>query len=652
MGQSEPRNLFELESLEPRILLSSDPLVGAVHISATDEVDHPFDPQLQDAPLEALMMSEADIPSEDPAYVPSGYDPFQELDDIFGGLREAEAPAAGGDSESPDPQNPVFQAVIEDDASALEGVSTRATIGGHLEESAKMDSALPLVENSDLGSISGLNEVLDTRLFTPVYEHFNDAVDPPYLDGSQPNSVELSRSEDNSAISVDQVTNGYDDETDEYSTSLDFNTTRTGELLSDSVEEALPILSLSDTSSEETLPTQTDSASHFSNPETVAPIANETSVGIAGEDDIQLANDEPLIIDDVLILDAFDMISGNGEIIGDVINNGTLSPGNSPGYIKFDGDYSQTGTLEIEIGGTTRATQPEGSNSDDSYDYVEVTGQITLGGTLDLSIINSFTPSLSQIYEFLTFGSVSGDFSDFANLWIGEGLYFKPVLGANGYTLEVTQLSFDLELINFDTTAMRDEFLTLLADKASGPISVSGSLEFSDFVAISGTLGFERDGTQIKVSASGVSAKLSTGAFEVGVSNGSLAMLLNDNDTKAIDASGALILSGAGFGSATATEVKVQFNNTGATVNETITINSVSASIDNVADGAGSISVTGVNLTVTDFVSLSGSIGFKKSGADIIAVGTSVTAELSAGDAVNVKLSGADLRELAGLVLS
>ncbi len=39
MKRSEPQNLFELESLEPRILLSADPLLGAVHAGAPDDLD-------------------------------------------------------------------------------------------------------------------------------------------------------------------------------------------------------------------------------------------------------------------------------------------------------------------------------------------------------------------------------------------------------------------------------------------------------------------------------------------------------------------------------------------------------------------------------------------------------------------------------------
>ena len=56
----------------------------------------------------------------------------------------------------------------------------------------------------------------------------------------------------------------------------------------------------------------------------------------------------------------------------------------------------------------------------------------------------------------------------------------------------------------------------------------------------------------------------------------------------------------------------------------------------------------GFNANVADFVSVSGDLGFKKTGSEIIAVGSSVTASLDAGGAVSVSLSDADFGLKAG----
>ena len=49
------------------------------------------------------------------------------------------------------------------------------------------------------------------------------------------------------------------------------------------------------------------------------------------------------------------VLSGNGTVSGDMINEATVSPGNSPGSIIVTGNYTQTsaGTLVIELGGAS-----------------------------------------------------------------------------------------------------------------------------------------------------------------------------------------------------------------------------------------------------------------------------------------------------------
>jgi len=80
----------------------------------------------------------------------------------------------------------------------------------------------------------------------------------------------------------------------------------------------------------------------------------------------------------------------NGTLTQD---GGTLAPGNSPGTTTITGGYNLTaGSLEIEIGGTIAGTE---------YDRVEVAGFATLEGTLDVSLINGFTPSLGDSFGFL-----------------------------------------------------------------------------------------------------------------------------------------------------------------------------------------------------------------------------------------------------------
>ncbi len=94
-------------------------------------------------------------------------------------------------------------------------------------------------------------------------------------------------------------------------------------------------------------------------------------------------------------------LNGTGTLQGNFTNSGTLAPGNSPGIIHIDGDYTQTatGTLEIQVGGLTPGTE---------HDQVQVTGHTTLGGTITFPFINGFVPQPNDEITFLTSNSISG----------------------------------------------------------------------------------------------------------------------------------------------------------------------------------------------------------------------------------------------------
>ncbi|MBU2940788.1 T9SS type A sorting domain-containing protein [Lacinutrix sp. C3R15] len=86
-------------------------------------------------------------------------------------------------------------------------------------------------------------------------------------------------------------------------------------------------------------------------------------------------------------------------------NPGILSPGNSPGTYTFNNDYTHeaTATLLTELESTS------------NYDKVFSGGNVTLNGTLDVSLLNGFTPSVGDSFTILTANSISGTF-DTVNL--------------------------------------------------------------------------------------------------------------------------------------------------------------------------------------------------------------------------------------------
>jgi uncharacterized repeat protein (TIGR01451 family) len=96
-------------------------------------------------------------------------------------------------------------------------------------------------------------------------------------------------------------------------------------------------------------------------------------------------------------------LAGAGTFTGDVNNNsGNVSPGSSPGIFNITGNYTQggTGTMTIELAGSGAG----------QFDQVNVTGNVTLDGTLNVSLL-SYAPPNGTVFPVLTFAGRTGDFA-------------------------------------------------------------------------------------------------------------------------------------------------------------------------------------------------------------------------------------------------
>jgi len=96
-------------------------------------------------------------------------------------------------------------------------------------------------------------------------------------------------------------------------------------------------------------------------------------------------------------------LSGSGIINGDVIMGGKLSPGNSPGILTINGNYTQTafGAYIAELAGLTAGT---------GYDQLDVNGTADLAGKLDVSLLNGFTVALGDNFILMNYDSETGTF--------------------------------------------------------------------------------------------------------------------------------------------------------------------------------------------------------------------------------------------------
>ena len=140
---------------------------------------------------------------------------------------------------------------------------------------------------------------------------------------------------------------------------------------------------------------------------------------------------------DTLNLESGDSLIGSGTLAADLVNAGTVSPGNSAGIISIDGDYTQTanGVLEIQLGGTTPGTE---------HDQLVVTGDATLSGILNVSLIDGFEPKLGDSF-FIVNHLESGTFNfSVENLPdLTGGLMMEIAYADPGVTLTVVSGSTD-----------------------------------------------------------------------------------------------------------------------------------------------------------------------------------------------------------------
>jgi hypothetical protein len=83
--------------------------------------------------------------------------------------------------------------------------------------------------------------------------------------------------------------------------------------------------------------------------------------------------------------------------------------------------------LNIDIGGTSIS----------EFGRVNITGAATLAGTMEITLVNGFTPSLGNSFQVMTFASRAGSFDTILGLDLGGGLVLDPQYSATNLTLVV-----------------------------------------------------------------------------------------------------------------------------------------------------------------------------------------------------------------------
>jgi fibronectin-binding autotransporter adhesin len=130
-------------------------------------------------------------------------------------------------------------------------------------------------------------------------------------------------------------------------------------------------------------------------------------------------------------------VQGNGNITAtNMINDGLVALGNSIGILTLTGDYTQDtyGKLIIEVGGESGV----------DYQVVNIGGEATLNGSLQLSLLNTGSlPNFGETYTVLTANSVTGSFAQLEHQIIsGDRGFSVTYPDSQSVVLEVVAMSF------------------------------------------------------------------------------------------------------------------------------------------------------------------------------------------------------------------
>lgn len=137
------------------------------------------------------------------------------------------------------------------------------------------------------------------------------------------------------------------------------------------------------------------------------------------------------------------VLSGNGAVGGIIATgSGIVAPGNSTGVLTVNGNYTQEsgGVLNIEIGGPAPGS---------GYDRIALSGKATIAGTLNLSLVNGYKPTVGQTFAIITSISESGNFSTINS----SGFTVRSDASANGIVLTVTSVVPGAPVITSATSA-------------------------------------------------------------------------------------------------------------------------------------------------------------------------------------------------------
>ncbi|MBT3784809.1 LEPR-XLL domain-containing protein, partial [bacterium] len=216
--------------------------------------------------------------------------------------------------------------------------------------------------------------------------------------------------------------------------------------------------------------------------------------------DIEGLESHPPAMDSALVISAGEILAGSGSLDIDLINEGTLAPGHSPGVQNFTSlSQESSGTLEIEIAGTGAA------GASDGYDQLNVTNLAQFDGTLEIKLLNGFTPNAGDTFDILSHGSFSGKFDELKGGYgFSSDLYFDIEQSSTKTQLVVREVVDDNHFALDLSTEEQNQFGSFLNSdvlEAGSELQLNDTaFQYGDFFSSSGDFIFKKDSGTVTLS--------------------------------------------------------------------------------------------------------------------------------------------------------
>jgi T5SS/PEP-CTERM-associated repeat protein len=174
------------------------------------------------------------------------------------------------------------------------------------------------------------------------------------------------------------------------------------------------------------------------------------------------------------------LTGAGGTVEGTVNNRGLVAPGNSQGALTISGNYTQlaTGKLAIEIADAT------------NFDRLLISGQASLGGILELTLLDDFVPASGLQFDILDWNASSGAFSSIVlpplpggKAWDTNQLYVSGILSVIGPPPIAGDFDSDNDVDGADFAVWNANFpKSASATLAKGDADGDGDVDGADFV--------------------------------------------------------------------------------------------------------------------------------------------------------------------------